>query len=407
MSVRENSLRIYDTKRTFFSKIGSTFSKIFEPTREGINNLIINSKRNNVLKGFKACQNVKDQKKASADRNFEMYYSLYMDAIDDLIINTIYKKVRNNVASEFEKDAMGRYYNIIHLKEDDDVEFRLRKQQYLLSLDFDIVKNTKKQKVYDEYLNFYINQQDILYKKLLKQYSMKMTEKVDINRKIELYDKIFEVLHEYVRNIVSLKKSNDEDIAKLYSMYETYEVGKLDQVDSLDKRMILIAMSRKLFTHSLPLVIAEKMYIRTLKDIRNLIVDTKIARKRENAYQLLLKAMEQYVDRLLAVKMYWNSDSDKNFFVEFGVKRKEIDNLRNTDHNLYDMKRQILFIKADMKFLKKYGEKYYRIIKFYKSKLAELGNVKCISNSYKKMDGDIKFIKVKVVKKEELNEAVC
>ena len=407
MSVRENSLRIYDTKRTFFSKIGSTFSKIFEPTREGINNLIINSKRNNVLKGFKACQNVKDQKKAIADRNFEMYYSLYMDAIDDLIINTIYKKVRNNVASEFEKDSMGRYYNIIHLKEDDDVEFRLRKQQYLLSLDFDIVKNTKKQKVYDEYLNFYINQQDILYKKLLKQYSMKMTEKVDINRKIELYDKIFEVLDEYVRNIVSLKKSNDEDIAKLYSMYETYEVGKLDQVDSLDKRMILIAMSRKLFTHSLPLVIAEKMYIRTLKDIRNLIVDTKIARKRENAYQLLLKAMEQYVDRLLAVKMYWNSDSDRNFFVEFGVKRKEIDNLRNTDHNLYDMKRQILFIKADMKFLKKYGEKYYRIIKFYKLKLAELGNVKCISNSYQKMDGDIKFIKVKVVKKEELNEAVC
>ena len=45
--------------------------------------------------------------------------------------------------------------------------------------------------------------------------------------------------------------------------------------------------------------------------------------------------------------------------------------------------------------------------KFYKSKLAELGNVKCISNSCKKMDGDIKFIKVKVVKKEELNEAVC
>ena len=238
MSVRENSLRIYDTKRTFFSKIGSTFSKIFEPTREGINNLIINSKRNNVLKGFKACQNVKEQKKAIADRNFEMYYSLYMDAIDDLIINTIYKKVRNNVASEFEKEAMGRYYNIIHLKEDDDIEFKLRKQQYLLSLDFDIVKNTKKQKVYDEYLNFYISQQDILYKKLLKQYSMKMTEKVDINKKIELYDKVFEVLDEYVRNIVSLKKMTDEDIVKLYSMYETYEVGKLDQIDTLDKKII-------------------------------------------------------------------------------------------------------------------------------------------------------------------------
>ena len=117
--------------------------------------------------------------------------------------------------------------------------------------------------------------------------------------------------------------------------------------------------------------------------------------------------MEQYVDRLLSVKMYWNSDSDRNFFVEFGLKRKEIDNLRNTDHNLYDLKRQILFIKADMKFLKKYGDKYYRIIKFYKSKLFELGNLKCLKNSYKKFDKVYKFTKIKVIKKEELNEAVC
>ena len=99
-------------------------------------------------------------------------------------INGPAKHIIPNILKEFIKD--------FDLKEDDDIEFKLRKQQYLLSLDFDIVKNTKKQKVYDEYLNFYISQQDILYKKLLKQYSMKMTEKVDINRKIELYDKIFE-----------------------------------------------------------------------------------------------------------------------------------------------------------------------------------------------------------------------
>ena len=50
MSVRENSLRIYDTKRTFFSKIGSTFSKIFEPTREGINNLIKTDEGKKIIK---------------------------------------------------------------------------------------------------------------------------------------------------------------------------------------------------------------------------------------------------------------------------------------------------------------------------------------------------------------------
>lgn len=408
MGVKQNSLRIYDTKRTFFLKIGSTFSKIFEPTREGINNLIINSKRNNVLKSFKICQNVKEQKKAIADKNFEIYYSLYMDAIDDLIINTIYKKVRTNVASDFEKVAIGKYYNVIHLKENDEVEFAIRKQQYLLTLDFDIVKRTKKQRVYDDYLAFYISQQDILYKKLLKQYSMKLSERIDINRKVEVYDRIFDVLDEYVSEIVSLKNSKDVDIVKFYTTYETYEVGKLDQIDSLSKRLVLIAMSRKLFTHSLPLVVAEKLYVRTLKDIRNLIVDTKVSRKRESAYQLLFKAIEQYSDKLLSVKMYWSNDEDKSSFVKFNNERKKLEASKCADNiNDYEKKMQILFIKSDMKCLKKYGDKYYRIIKVYKSKLLELGDLKSLKNSYKVYDNEVKFVKLKNFKKEVLNEAVC
>ena len=32
MEAREKSLRIYDTKRTFFSKLSSTFTKILTPT---------------------------------------------------------------------------------------------------------------------------------------------------------------------------------------------------------------------------------------------------------------------------------------------------------------------------------------------------------------------------------------
>ena len=39
--------------------------------------------------------------------------------------------------------------------------------------------------------------------------------------------------------------------------------------------MILLSLSRKLFTHSLPLIVAEQCYEKLLNDVRSLIVDTK------------------------------------------------------------------------------------------------------------------------------------
>ena len=89
--------------------------------------------------------------------------------------------------------------------------------------------------------------------------------------------------------------------------------------------MILIGISRKLFVHSLPLVVAEKCYIKLLKDTRNLIVDTKIARKRENAYQLLLRMFEQYNNKLLAVKIYWDKPEQKMHMLNLQKKRKKLE----------------------------------------------------------------------------------
>ena len=50
--VQEKSLRVYDTKKTFFTKIGTTFSKIFAPTKIGFNNLKISQKVLNVSKSI-------------------------------------------------------------------------------------------------------------------------------------------------------------------------------------------------------------------------------------------------------------------------------------------------------------------------------------------------------------------
>ena len=53
MGANEKSLRVYDTKKTFFTKIGSTFGKILTPTKAGINNWIVGMKRNALIRNFK------------------------------------------------------------------------------------------------------------------------------------------------------------------------------------------------------------------------------------------------------------------------------------------------------------------------------------------------------------------
>ena len=72
-----------------------------------------------------------------------------------------------------------------------------------------------------------------------------------------IYTKIFYTLEEYIQNVLSLKieMNNDDslkDIMSDYDKYQSYTVGKLDQKDNIEKNMILLGLSRKLFTHSLP-----------------------------------------------------------------------------------------------------------------------------------------------------------
>lgn len=404
MGAEEKSLKVYDTRRTFFSKIGSTLGKILTPTKLGFNNLLVSMKRGSMIKNYKNMINAKQGKEEVNEKKFEESYSLYLDSIDQLIIETIYKKVRMNTASDFEKEALSKYYNIIHLKENDEIEYKYKKQQYLLNLDYNDLKISGKEKQIAEYQTVYLYEMEQLYKALLKHYSIKLPEKMLPAQKENLYNKLFETLEEYVTNIIPLKKINDEELIKECSLFETYEVGKLDQVDILDKRMILLGISRKLFVHSLPLVVAERCYIKLLKDTRNLIVDTKIARKRENAYQLLLRMFEQYNQKLLAVKIYWNKNEEKINYNQFAIKCKELENVRKEQGlHAYDVRKQILYIREDMKYLERYDDKYYRILQFYRGRLVKLGDMKELKNICK--TGNYKI--VKGLKKVIVNEPAC
>ena len=50
--MEEKSLKVYDTEKTFFSKITNTLNKILAPGKMGLNGMLISIKRNNVLKNY-------------------------------------------------------------------------------------------------------------------------------------------------------------------------------------------------------------------------------------------------------------------------------------------------------------------------------------------------------------------
>ena len=385
--MEERSLRIYDSEKTFFSKITNTISKLLIPTRIGINGMLISIKRNNILKVYENLHSTEEQEKKDVlTKKLDENYALYLEAIDKYIMDSIYKKVKNDTAQEFEKEALSQYYVITHLKETSYAEYKYKKQIYLIGLDYQNVLNDK-EKLIERYKKFYCTEVENLYKGLLKNYSIRLAENISDAEKQEIYNKIFKALEEYISNVLPIKfeiekNGTYKDILDEFDNFDRFSVGKLDQNDVIEKNMILLGLSRKLFTHSLPLVVAEQCYIKLLKDARSLIVDTKVLRKQEKAYSLLINIIEEYNIKLLSTKIYWEKPALREEYKKFWDKFKEIDTLKEKNYDEYIKQKEILFIRSDLEKVSTNENKYYKIIKFYKNKLVELGVMRNLYNSY-------------------------
>ena len=398
--MEERSLRITGADKTFFNKITSTLTKLLIPTRIGINGMLISIKRNNVMKAFENYKNNEEYDKEQLEKKYDTAYEAYLGALDKYVMDSIYKKVKNNTASEYEKNALSRYYEVTSLKENEYMEYKYRKQKYIMELDYQGIKVDGKEKIIEKYNPFYISKMDSLYKSILKNYSIKVADNTNTydSSKEWIYTKIFYTLEDYIQNILSLKiELNSEegikDIVSDYEKYETYVVGKLDTRDTIEKNMVLLGISRKLFTHSLPLIVAEQCYEKLLKDARILVQDTKMAAKRERAYSMLINLIEDYNIKLLSTKVYWESPKARDEYKTFWNKYKEIAKLKETDFIEYIKQKEILFIKNDIQKLHTSKPDYTKIIKYYKRKLVDYGVMKQIKSTSYKSEGKYRKIK--------------
>lgn len=236
--MEQRGLKVLETDKTFFTKISTTISKLLIPTRVGINGLLISMKRNNVLKAYEnytESKNIDDAVKKEQDiQRYEETYSLYLESIDKYIMDSVYKKVKSESASSFERDALSKYYTIVHLKDEEYVEYKHRKQKYLLELDYETVLSLGKEKIIQRYREFYLSKMEALYKGILKNYSIQLSD-VNANKfhtNNEIYSKIFSTLEEYSTSILPMKiEKNIDEIDKQliddYHKFERFEARKI------------------------------------------------------------------------------------------------------------------------------------------------------------------------------------
>ncbi len=401
----EKSLRVQQNNKTFFGKITKTLTKILIPTKVGINGIIISVKRNNLIKAFENYNNTETNdttKQETLSKKYEDMYALYLESIDRYIMDSIYNKVKTENATDFEKNALSDYYTIIQLKDTQYLEYKYRKQKYLIELDYESI-NQNKEKLIEKYKKFYSSKMENLYKGILKNYSIQLADSKTTNQsKDEIYNKIFDTLEEYITEILPIKienqtETNYDEIVEEYEKFNAFLAGKLDNVDIIKKKLALLAISRKLFTHSLPLIVAEQCYVQLLKQTRKIMIEETQQSKKEFAFNMLMDLIEEYNVKLLSTKIYWDKPAQREEYKKFWDEFCQIARMKDKDEKEYEAKREILFVKNDLKALLKNEKKYNPIIKFYKERLVKLGVLRQIPNKCKTIDK--KFEKKKIIAK--------
>lgn len=393
--MEERSLKVLANDTTFFNKISNTLTKLLIPTKIGFNSMLITIKRNSVLKAYetyKATDKENHTKEESALGRYEESYTLYLESIDKYIMDSVYKKVKSGKSSSFEQNALSNYYNVVHLKDKDYNDYKARKQKFLLDLDYESVLNTDKEKLIKRYRKLYIEKSDELYKSILKNYSVKLADgiKEKSQNQIELYKNIFSTLNDYVKIILPLKLEEEfkdfKKIAKDYDELDRFDIGKLDEKDFLEKNVILLGMSRTLFTHSLPLVAADQCYQKLLSDARDLLINTKQEIKQEEVYQTLLKIIQNYNEKLLSTKVYWENPADREAYKKFwDVYSNETESEQ----------KEIAVLKKELHDIKEEGPKTRKIRQYYKNKLVEFGVMRQLKNSCQTLE-EMRLTKIKV-----------
>lgn len=325
--MEKRDLKLVSSNANFFNRLQSSIRNMLLPTKIGFNNFKLNSKRNKYIKAeinYDKAKNSNDiNKRQDAEENQKRAYSEYLEAIDKYMMDTIYEKAKNNKANDIEKKSLTEYYRISTYKDEQYDEYKYKKQLFLLTLDYNIQKNKNNGKINPTFEEIYTHKATNVYRSLFKNYSGRLVDNTSKNIVVKnnVYLEIFRVLDKYVTEILPLEikysKTNQyTSILLPYDAYKSY-IGKLNERENLEKKILLIKLSRTLFTHSLPLPTIEQCYEKLLKDTRILLLRKEGTKKEDRIFGMIRLIIEDYNENILSTKIYWNDKEEKKANKEF------------------------------------------------------------------------------------------
>lgn len=395
-----NKLEIVQ-KRNFFNKAVSNINKLlYKPTQRGLYGMYISLKRKDLIKAYVANNKITESEEENeiAERKYEKAYEAYIKIIDKYITDYLYKKVKKQSANTQEGEILSGYYKVISLKEENYMEYKYKKHQFLLNVEWDYVSLGKKEQLISTFKEIYCEKMEALYKSLLKNYSVVLT---DISPKTpsDIYDKIFDCIYDCIQTVIISRIENDSNgeyrkIAAQCEVLTALEKYNLSEEQKIIKRnIILLSISRNLFTHSLPLLAAEKCYYKLLADARILLKNAKDKIEKEAYYKEIIKIMEDLNLKVLCKKQYWDNNVVKENYSKIKDKIKQIVALEKNDKDTARVQKEILYIRQDISYQKSEKILDSSVYDFYIDKLRQLGDLKKYPNKCTSLNR--KYIKKK------------
>ena len=359
---------------TLWGKAISGLGRMVYSSSFNIYVLLIATKRSSVLRAFNNYINInnyKDENKREAIREkYKKAFSNYIGTIEKYITENIYTKMQKGSASIEEGHIMSKYYEVCKYKNNDQVLYRTKLEILALNTDWNTVQSTKSEEFLSKYKAFYLYNIEESYKNQIRHDAILLANAKPGDR--DQYEAVYTLIDTYIKEVLPILPESDENNA-IIKDYRKY-VAAIDVYDKKDflelrKRITLLGFTRDLFEFAFPMVAREQCYKEILEIARIILTNYYTDAEKFACYEVILDAIEEYAENVLAYKTYWETEDNKKAYQKFNEKFTTLKKLARIDYEQYKKQREILFIKYDMFFMDADKIKLPEVRDYYRERL--------------------------------------
>ena len=258
----------------------------------------------------------------------------------------------------------------------------------IYNIDWEYVCASKNDKTKEKYKEFYLDSMEELYKASMRHAAIGIANAKD--GEVDKYNKIYSVIEEYVQKTLPIKPETNEtkEILDTYKKFIlSYDTFTKKDFDILRKNLCLLGIGRKLFVYSFPTIAADQCYTSLITNARVCLGNSFVEADKFESYNLLLDTIEEYIDNILCKKNYWDNPIDEDEFKKTEEKWGMLKKLARIDYDDYKKQREILFVKNDLKEMKKKKINIQEVKDYYRDRMLQLKALRQLSNHYGKKLG--------------------